>query len=233
METDVYYRLSQHLSSLGMGLPPGKELEEILMENFTPLEARVALALPTKIAPLRPATVEQIAQEIDLPHEKLSKILENLASRGLLYSGKTEEGKKGYALHQMGYGFPQVFFWKGEKSPFSQRMARLITNYRKAKDVNYEAFGTTKTKNYRYIPPKEAFEHTHEKHVFLPFDQMEEVIRKAKIIAVSHCSCRMRAEVLERRRCNHDLEVCIKFDELPVQISLFFTGDSLTAKIVQ
>jgi len=213
-KNDADIKLCTHLSYLGMGFPATKELEKILEESFTPKEARVALALPTKVAPLNPVSVEDISKEIYLPHDELSKTLENLSSRGLLYSGLTAQGKKGYALHQMGYGFPQVFFWKGEKSSFSRQMARLVTNYRKAKDVNYEAFGTTKTKNYRYIPPKKAFEHPHEKHVVLTFEQMETVIQNAKTIAVSHCSCRMRTEVLERRRCHYETEVCIKFDEL-------------------
>lgn len=214
MGDEVYRRLVLHLSSLGMGYPAAEELEEILKENFTPLEARVALALPTKVAPLEIATVNEIAQEIDLPQEELAKILEDLSSRGLLFSGKTTRGKKGYALQQMGYGFPQAFFWKGEKSPYTQRMARLFYKYWKAKDFNFEVFGTTKTKNYRYIATKEAIEHAHDIHAVLPFDRMEEVIQKAKVIAVAHCSCRVHAELLEKRRCNHSTEVCIKYDEL-------------------
>ena len=47
MRENVYQRLAKHLSSLGMGYPEKEELLEILRENFTPLEAEVALAIPT------------------------------------------------------------------------------------------------------------------------------------------------------------------------------------------
>jgi NAD-dependent dihydropyrimidine dehydrogenase PreA subunit len=197
-----------------MGYPLGEELEDILRENFTPREATVALSLPTKVAPLELAPIDEIAQRMDLPREELAEILEDLSRRGLLYSGKTNEGMKGYALQQVGYGFPQAFFWKGENTPHGKRMAQLIRTYTKAKNINFEVYGTTKTKNYRYIPVKEAIDHDHDTHAVLPFDRMEEVIQRATVIAVAHCPCRVIADLLERRRCHHPLEACLKYDEL-------------------
>ena len=55
MSDDIYKKLAKHLSSLGMGYPEKEELLEILRENFTPLEAEVALAIPTKVIPFEPA----------------------------------------------------------------------------------------------------------------------------------------------------------------------------------
>jgi NAD-dependent dihydropyrimidine dehydrogenase PreA subunit len=212
MERDVYQRLAHHLATLGMGYPPGEELEEILRENFTPEEATVALALPTKVPPLELTSVADIAQTLDLPRSRLDGILETLASRGLLFSGRTKEGEKGYALQQIGYGFPQAFFWKGETTPHGRKMAQLTRRYAKTKNLNLEAYGKTKTKNYRYIPIKEAMDH--DTHAVLPFEQMEGIIQKAKRIAVAHCSCRVSAELLGRTRCDYPMEVCMKYDEL-------------------
>jgi Fe-S-cluster-containing hydrogenase component 2 len=214
MAHDVYHQLTHHLETLGMGFPPGEELEQILMENFTPEEATIALSLRTRVVPLEPTSVDEIAQKADVPRSELVDILESLASRGLLFSGRTKDGKKGYALHQIGYGFPQGWFWKGEKSPQTKKMAELIHQYTKARNVNYEVYGKTKTKNYRYIPVKEAMEHDHDIHAVLPFDQMEGVIRKASRIAVAHCPCRLAAELRDRKRCDHAMEVCLKYDEL-------------------
>jgi len=42
MIEEVYKKLAKHLASLGMGYPEKEELIEILMENFTPLEAELA-----------------------------------------------------------------------------------------------------------------------------------------------------------------------------------------------
>jgi hypothetical protein len=60
MRENVSQRLAKHLSSLGMGYPEKEELLEILRENFTPLEAEVALAIPTKVIPFEPVPVGEI-----------------------------------------------------------------------------------------------------------------------------------------------------------------------------
>jgi hypothetical protein len=48
MDEEIYKKLAKHLSSLGMGYPEKEELMEILKENFTPVEAEMALAIPPK-----------------------------------------------------------------------------------------------------------------------------------------------------------------------------------------
>lgn len=47
----------------------------------------------------------------------------------MLFSGKPNEGNKRYALQQVGFGFPQTFFWKGEDTPHARNMANLIAKY--------------------------------------------------------------------------------------------------------
>jgi len=227
MPADVYQQLALHLSVLGMGYPPGNELEAILKENFSPDEAAVVLCLPTRVAPLTIATVEELSGKSGRSREEISELLESLAARGLLYSGVNRDGKRGYGLQQIGYGFPQSFFWKGEITSQSRHMAELIRTYHKATNLNFEVYGTTETKNYRYIPPREALERPQDDHsrdrpshfehdtqALLPFDQMETVIDQAQVIAVSHCSCRVTMDNFDRRRCDHALEVCLKYDDL-------------------
>ncbi|MFO7785413.1 MAG: hypothetical protein R6V25_12345, partial [Desulfatiglandales bacterium] len=126
---DVYIRLAEHLSTLGMGYPLTDDLLEILRDNFSPEEALVALALPTRVAPLRPVPAHEIAPLVDLPREEVISILEKLAGRGLLFCVRTEEGIWGYALQQVGFGFPQLYFWKGEDTDTARHMAGLVAKY--------------------------------------------------------------------------------------------------------
>jgi ferredoxin len=207
---DMYERLANHLSSLGMGYPPSEDLLEILKANFNPQEAEVALALPTKVIPLEPVGIDKIMEAIGLPKAELVKILESLVQRGLLFSGKTKDGENGYALQQVGFGFPQTFFWKGEATPHAQNMATLIVKYFNRK-VNQEAYGSAETKPFRYIPVNKTIEEKIQ--AVYPYHMMEHVIQHAKVIAVAHCPCRVTA-TLRGRPCEHPTEVCIKFDEM-------------------
>ena len=102
---DVYKKLADHLSTLVMGYPPNEDLEEILRLNFSKAEARVALAIPTRVIPLQPIGIEEIRRAARIPKAELGNILEELSRRGLLFSAKTTDGEQGYALQQVGFGF--------------------------------------------------------------------------------------------------------------------------------
>lgn len=211
MTPDIYERLALHLASLGMGLPYREDLLDILRQNFTPREAEVALLLPTKVAPLQPVEVDEIASNTSLPKEELVGTLERLLERGLLFCGKTKEGKKGYALQQAGFGFPQTFFWKGEDTPHVRNMANLVAKYFNRQVTQEGMTGGPETKAYRYIPVRKAIDHNIQ--AVYPYHTMERVIEQAKVFAVAHCPCRMQMR-LRGRGCEHPLEVCLKFDDM-------------------
>jgi NAD-dependent dihydropyrimidine dehydrogenase PreA subunit len=206
---DIYRQLADHLSALGMGYPSNEDLEEILRANFNPVEAQVALAVPTRVIPLQPVGIDEIMGTVNLPRAELEDILEALSQKGLLFSGKTKDGEKGYALQQVGFSFPQTFFWKGEDTPHAQNMASLVAKYFNRK-VTQEAYAP-ETKAFRYIPVGKSIEV--DIQAVYPYHMMESVIQNATVFAVCHCSCRMIAR-LRGMACEHPTEVCIKFDEV-------------------
>ena len=211
MSEDVYEKLSQHLASLGMGYPAKEELLEILRSNFNPLEAEVALAIPTKVIPFETAPVSEIALKTGMPEDDAEKILASLANRGLLFSKKTKGSETGYALQQFGYGFPQTFFWGGLGAPNAKKMAGLIARYAR-RDELHKIHGSTETKAFRYVPAAVSLDP--ESHAVFPFEMMDQVIEKAHVIALVHCACRATAELLDKRQCENPLELCVKYDEL-------------------
>ncbi len=210
---DVYIRLADHLSALGMGYPVTDDLLVILRENFSPKEALVALALPTRVAPLQPVPAREITPLVDLPQEEVIGILEGLAGRGLLFCAETKDGVKGYALQQVGFGFPQLYFWRGEDTDTSRHMAGLVAKYFNRK-VTQRAYGS-ETQPYRYVPASGSL--TPDMQAVFPHHAMEAVLESAGEFAVCHCACRITAS-LRGRDCGHPTEVCIKFDEMAAYV---------------
>ena len=208
-DTEIYKKLADHLGRLGMGYPTRQDLINILKENLTPLEAEIALAVPTGVIPMTLVSAKTISANINLPLSELTDMLDRLVSKGMLFSGKTEAGEKGYALLQVGFGFPQTFFWKGEDTPHSRKMAQMVAKYFN-RSVTAEAYGS-KTKPFRYIPVGKSLKP--DLQAVYPYHMMEKVIEKAQAIAVAHCPCRMSYR-LAGRGCEHPTEVCMKFDEL-------------------
>jgi Fe-S-cluster-containing hydrogenase component 2 len=211
MISDLYTQLAYHLHALGMGYPLKDDLVDILRANFSPVEAEMALAVPNTRIPLELATVDEVAANLGRPVGEVVDVLEGLARRGLLFSGITDDGQPGYALQQVGYGFPQSFFWKGERTPQAKDMAGRMVKYFRSREIQ-ETYGATPTKAYRYIPIKEAVKGPFQ--AVYPYEVMEAVIRRARTIAVAHCPCRMTAQLLGKALCDHPLEVCMKYDEL-------------------
>jgi Pyruvate/2-oxoacid:ferredoxin oxidoreductase delta subunit len=208
-KTMVYKRLAEHISMLAMGFPHTETLEKILEENLKPEEAQAMLAIPNRVIPLQPVSFQEIAQNSDTPEDELRRILENLAERGLIFSGETDDGKTGYAFQQVGFSFPQTFFWKGEKTPEAEKMAGLVSKYFNRKVVT-KAYNSD-TNAYRYIPVTGTIKT--DIQAVLPHHTMESVLEKATDFAVCHCSCRMIAG-LRGLPCEHTTEICIKFDEV-------------------
>lgn len=206
----IHQKLAKHLGALGMGLPYRAELIEILEANLSQQEAAVALLLPNRVAPLSVVSAADVAARAGVRVEEIEPILEGLTRKHLLFTAPTESGQRGYALHQAGYGFPQVFLWSGEATQHAAHMAGLFAKYSN-RQVTAEMFGAAETKPYRYAPPAEALPQGVE--TVYPYHTMEKVVQEARRFALAHCTCRTAARLLGKG-CEHPLEVCMKFNSL-------------------
>jgi Pyruvate/2-oxoacid:ferredoxin oxidoreductase delta subunit len=207
--SDVYEGLAEHLSTVGMGYPVRETLLEILREHLDPSEAEIALSLPNRVIPFAPVSVDDILDRVSISRDALETALERMVEKGALFTGTTPSGERGYALLHVGFGFPQTYFWKGEDTPQSRKIAGLVAKYFN-RQVTREAYGSD-TKQYRYIPVDKAIKP--DLQAVFPVQLMEHVIDNARRIAVAHCPCRVSYR-LAGRGCDHPTEVCMKFDEL-------------------
>ncbi len=206
MENDVYRKLLAHLGKVGTGYPQHDEFLEVLKEKVTPEEAAIALGLPTRLPPLEVEAVDAIARRIKKPVAEVEGILEQLAQKGFLYKDKTQSGKMGYAFIQIGFGFPQIFYWKGETSDEVREITKPVIKYlAKSREA-------TPKHIYRYVPVNKAVDHALQ--AVFTYDMMTDVVNKAMKIAVAHCPCRQRARLITDSSCTHTLENCIKFNKM-------------------
>jgi Fe-S-cluster-containing hydrogenase component 2 len=223
-EQHVHRRLADHLHRLGMGYPVADDLIDILKANLTPVEAEIALAIPTNVIPLSLASVDDIFKNVHVSRKELSVILQALADKGMVFVGKAADGQDGYALLQVGFGFPQTFFWKGDDTPHARKMAMMVAKYFN-RQVTAQAYGS-QTKPFRYIPVGKSLSPSLQ--AVYPFHMMERVIEKAELIGVAHCPCRVSYKLVGRG-CEHPTEVCVKFDEL----ARFVIGRGLARQVTK
>jgi len=211
---------------LGMGLPVTEDLLPILESNLTLPEVDVLLLLPVAVMPLQPVRVGEIKQDLNISREELLATLKNLAEKGFLYYGKTENGESGYALQQVGFGFPQTFFWRNEDSVQARNMVELVGKYFNRR-VTADAYGGSETKASRYIPVNNSIDR--DIQAVMPYHTMENILDNAAVFAVAHCACRVALR-LRGRGCNHPLEVCLKFDDMAEYLIRKQYGREITRK---
>jgi len=210
MSEDIYRTLMEHLGKVGIGYPQIDDFLEVLKKTITPEEAEIALGLPPRLPPLEVEAVEKIASRINKPVQEVEEVLEKLSQKGFLYKQKTPDNKIGYAFIQIGFGIPQIFYWKGELTEKVKEIALPLAKYlgKGAKIIR----GTDTTRLYRYVPVNQVVNQALQ--AVFPFDMMTEVVKKARRIAVTYCPCRQTARLLKDYQCRHSLEVCIKFNQL-------------------
>ncbi len=209
--TDVYKRLADHMSELVMGYPFSDGLMDLLQAMFDPIEAEIALAIPNDLAPLEAAGPSEIAARAERPVSEVSSCLENMAGRNMLFSTPLSNGETGYALHQVGYGMPQAFFWHGKTDETAKRMAKLVLKYFTI-PVTGQVYGQVSTKTFKYSPAELAVDMPQQG--VLPPERIGPIIEATEKIALAHCPCRMSARILGRTDCKHSIEVCFKYDEM-------------------
>ncbi len=208
---DVYTRLAVHLKTLSMGYPLEEGLDDLLRTMFSTKEAELVLNLPTRVGPLEIHTAQEIAQAAGKNEEEVTVMLKALARNGVLFAGTTGQGEPGFAFQQVGFGFPQAFFWKGGKDEQAAHMVSLVVKYLKAPQLQH-VYGRVSTKPFRYIPVGATLEPNRQE--VLAYDTVEKIIAQAARIGVTHCPCRVMSGLLSKQRCDHPLEVCLKLDEL-------------------
>lgn len=210
-EQNTYARLASRWSGVLWGAKSAG-LQKILIENFTEEEALALGDIPLRTVPVDLVSLDEISENSKLPVTKLEQILDGVAARGLIFPGKTKDGKKGYALPKQGYGVDQVFFWKGKTDEHAQKMVAIQSDQELFHHPKMDMYTQTDTKVFRYIPITEAIDSTWQN--MYPTESILEVVRKATKYAVAHCSCRVKYEIKYGKKCGHSSEVCIKLSEL-------------------
>lgn len=198
-------------------VPQNGALQKLLRELFSVAEAKALKAIPVNPVPLQYNSLQQIAAASDLTLKQLELILDGIVDRGLIFAGNTAAGEKGYAIPINGYGFSQVFYWKGQKDEQTCRLAELESD-RALRDARMSLYvsDVDKTKAWRYIPLSASVDPQWQ-NVY-PTETIERVIQQANKFALVHCTCRIIYEIKKGKSCGHSTDVCIKMDELAASV---------------
>ena len=195
-EHDLYKKLAQHLDRLPGGFPAtesGVELR-ILRRLFSPQDAELAMHL-TLIA--EGAAV--IAYRAGLPLAEVQPRLEDMSSRGLIYSTHHRERPPEYMAMQFVVGI-----WEFQVNRLTEGLAQDMDEYLKTL-FNPEVW--RKAPQLRSIPIVESIDYPNE---VLAYEQAREIVRKQEKIILADCICRKERHLVGQG-CDKPLETCLIF----------------------
>jgi Fe-S-cluster-containing hydrogenase component 2/predicted transcriptional regulator len=198
MDTDIdlYRQLARHLDRLPGGYPAtesGVELR-ILRRLFNPQDAALALHLT-----LLPEEARVIAHRAILPIQEVKQRLEDMASRGLIYSLHHKDRPPEYMAMQYVIGV-----WEFQVNRLDEDLVRDMDEYI---DTLFNADLWRRAPQLRTIPIVESISYPNE---VLAYEQAREIVRKQDKILLADCICR-KEQHLVGKGCDKPLETCLIF----------------------
>jgi ferredoxin/DNA-binding MarR family transcriptional regulator len=204
MSEDLYDKLADIFNLIGYGSRKSPELKTLLQSLFN--EEEVLLAV--NLSPMAPEPPARLAERIGQDPEKVSRLLDGMADKGLIYSSRRGE-KNWYKLIQLVPGIFELQFMKGEVSDRARELAGLFDAYFHARTAKSESLAPSSAEAVhfaRVIPIEKTLTHT--LNVF-PFEVASKYVREASFITVSICYCRHEKRLLDHG-CQYPDDVCLQ-----------------------
>jgi electron transport complex protein RnfB len=204
MMEEEYRKLCVAMSQRG-GLYPGMDIPEfyaMARELFTPQEAALAAALPSK-----PSPAAVIARETGRDEKEAADLLETMADKGLCSSFR-KDGVRYYMGAPFVPGIFEFQFMRGTRTERDRKLAQLIHAYKEAVARKKGAV-EIKFPGNRVIPIGETIRPGSKVHTY---NQVSSYIDKYEPISVATCFCRHEAKLLnEKDSCGKPDDVCMQF----------------------
>lgn len=189
-----YRALARSLDALPQRYPPtasGVHLR-LLAHLFQPEEAALAAELPPE--PEGPA---QIATRLNRDPREVAQLLKEMARKGLILTGKTAQGRLGFALMPFVVGI-----YEEQVNRIDAELARLFEQY------FYEAFGqilSLQPQLHRVIPVQQSIANP---AAVQPFESATALVDDCQSWGVQDCICR-KQKALIGQGCQHPIDVCM------------------------
>jgi len=149
-----------------------------------------------------PATAEELAQKSGLPLESITKMMDSLFSRGLIFKATKGGEKKFYRVKTV----PQMHDSTSLTPGISRDVLDLWKDYM---EKEWPAYGgkimdVMPGSIMRVVPVNESIE---PQSKVLAYDDVVKIVQDAKTLSVTNCSCRVISGT-----CDKPLEVCMQVD---------------------
>ena len=205
LKDDVYKKLGQKIDSLDMRAPWNKAFYDILKELYSSEEAEIITKMPFGLSSL-----DTIAKTTKYEKSKLTKILDEMSSKGLVLDLYVNNGHY-YAHPPFLVGIFEFTMMRTEGNLYTKEWARLFHEYLNEGlfyKANFE--NDNKISPLRVLPHVETIENSSYIEI-LDYEKVTSLVEESSKFAVGICSCRHEKHHLGTKECDIPLDTCTSF----------------------
>jgi len=199
-----YLALQKRLDMNAQGAPASESLYKILEILFSAEEAEKVSLLP-----IMPFEISEAAKRWSLSEPETKKILNELASKGLLLD-MDNNGVQTYVLAPTMAGFFEFALMRTDGRFDRKVLSELFYNYINEEDDFVEQALMQKTPIARTLVHEKAIQNKDQSEV-LDYERATHIINSASCITVGTCYCRHKMEHVGKA-CKAPQDVCLTFN---------------------
>lgn len=194
-----YESLAKRLDEMPHGFPATEDGIELKLLAYLFSEEEAALAAKLRIVL---ETSDEVSQRIGSETTHTNKLLKGMAKRGLINCGKTDKG--------LGFGLMPfvVGIYEMQAGRIDRELATIFEEYYKR---SFHKALTMQPSVHRVIPVQEAIRAD---MAIEPYESASHILDQAKSWGVLDCICR-KQKALIGDPCDHPIDVCMTFSQLP------------------
>lgn len=203
---DLYRELARKIDGQTVRVPYNETLHSILTELYTPDEADLLVRMPYGLS-----TIDEIEKVTKIEHVKLQRLLEDLASKGLVMD-LDAGGEYRYIISPLIIGIFEFTMMRTGGNLNTKEWAKLFHTYLNDKHTFYEA---NLSKGQKFMPLRALpYEETIDKGDYveiLDYEKASAIVDEADEFAIGICSCRHEKLHVGDKKCDVPLETCSTF----------------------
>jgi ferredoxin len=200
-----YRNLQKRMDRSIPGIYDSNTLYELLKILFTDEEAQLCSMMP-----LTYFTRGDISKIWDKSEEETEIVLQNLASKGLVYFAE-DEGKKTYLLAPPVLGFFEFSLMRLDGKFDQKRLSELYYRYINLEEGFIKQFSSINPPMTRAFVQEDAIKDIESE--VLSYEKASEGINQATCITVGTCFCRHKMEHMGMA-CDNPQDVCLTFNDV-------------------
>jgi formate hydrogenlyase subunit 6/NADH:ubiquinone oxidoreductase subunit I/DNA-binding Lrp family transcriptional regulator len=203
-KAEPYKNLIDHFRNWIIRLPESEQLMPLLKLRFKPEEAEFLAQIP-----FLGHTSEQLSKKLKITPKKLTKKLEKLSKKGIIYRSKRGSEVR-YSLRDSLFVLFRSIGWRGKKDRLNREISPYLNQY--YIETYAEEFVGHDTQGLRAIPINKTIYDTRQ---IMPYEDIIKVIDNFEYYSVSACPCSHRHNLdPDFKECKYTLERCLHFDDL-------------------